>query len=652
MLGVGRGNRLNMALKALASGGGRSPDVRHTDDQGQVPSASSRRPGKPTAKALQAVRPIPIAYALLVCGLLVISAAEFDPLSPLLLAGLKAVLGVAVVVVAAAWYAGGRLRVWAYDLTVAVAGAYCALTVAAALHATPYPVGGLVGDVGFRVAAVARFADTWQYLDFTYEGLPAFYPLTVPYLAGRVAWLTGLPPYLAFKYATVVVICAIPVLAYPLWRRILPSGQAALVCLAVFVPVLAGALVRKPAEWLVLFIIVPWWIDAIYDIRRTGVGRWPLWAHGLVGAALFCTYYYFYLVLAIGLLLALVLDRWHPPEPRVWRRRFGIIALIALLSSVYWAPLLASIVRAQQPSFLQSMYFDGDHADLPLPMFTFSVFGAVMLVGLAHIAWSARRQRTSAALLLLTAAAYLYYVLGLFAATAGHPILVARTRQFIVLVLLVAGVRALVLGAEHAMRRWSLVDARRVVAVAGVGLALYAGQLYTDDIPRGIGIERAHNQALPSGRLPRYHTADAEPPSVPARELLSTVRAGYRGSGQPIVLSARADILKLSPQYGFNQWNAHYAHPAGEFEARLDFLRRLQHVSDPTRFARITATNRFDRIDALVLRETGRGLRYRCRVDDFPYRSKKVDLYFARSQISPRFWQVTDLGQYVVAVRR
>lgn len=601
---------------------------------------------------LRALRLLLIAYALLGCGLLVIQTAEFDPLSPLLLAGLKAVLAVAVLAVGVAWYAGGRLRSWAYESTVAGVGAYGALTVAAALHATPYPVGGLVGDVGFRVAAVARFADTWQYVDFTYSGLPAFYPLTLPYVAGRAAWLIGLPPYLAFKYATVIVICATPVLAYLLWRRILPSGQAALVSLAVLVPLISGGLLRKPSEWMVLFIIVPWWIDAVYDIRRTGVRRWPLWVSGLVGAALFCTYYYFYLVLAVGLLLAPILDRWHPPEPGVWRRRLAVLSLAAVISSVYWVPVLVSIISAQEPSFLQSMYFDRSHADLPLPMFTPSVLGAVMLIGLVHVVWGARRQRLSAALVLLILAAYLWYVLGLAAAVADRPLLIARAKEFIVLVLLVAGVRALVLIAEHAMLRWPSLNAGRIAAVAGAGLVLYVGQLYIDDIPRGVGVERAHNQALPSGRLPRYHTGDAQAPSASASELLAVVRAGYEGNNRPVTLSARADILKISPQYAFNQWNAHYAHPAGEFRARLDLLRRLQYVGDPEHFARMTATNRFDRIDALVLRKIGGGrLAYDTRVDDFPSRAKDITLEFRRTQISPRYWQVTELGRYVVAVR-
>lgn len=604
-------------------------------------------------KIAAAARPLLGAYGLLGCGLLVVHTVEFDPLSPLLTAVLIVVLALAAATVAVLWSSRARWRRLAPEATVAAAGAYGGVAWAAALHATPYPPLGLAFDAGFRVQAVSRFTDTWRLADMAYQGLPAFYPPALPYVVGHTAGLAGLPPYLAWKYAIVAVAAAAPGLAYLLWRRLLPAGQAALVCLVVLVPQISVDLGVKPDEWLTLVLIVPWWLTAVYEIRRPRLPRGSPWLLGVVGGLLFCTYYYFYFILAIGLVLAPLLDRWHPPRPGVWRRRLIVLGVAAATSAVYWGPLLVSIVVARQPAFTQSQLFLDSHAELPLPMFTVSVLGVVLLAGLCHVIWTARRDPVSAGLVLLLAAGYLWYLAGLLAAAAHHPVLVQRGQQYIVLVLAVAGVRALALLGAYVPDRWAQPQARHVVTVVGLGLVVLLGQHYTTAITTSGQVEMAHNEPLPSGRLPRYHTADARAPGTASLATLGgVIRDEASGRGQPVVVSAPADLLDISGFYAFNQASAIYAHPAGAFRARLDLLRHLETIQRPQAFARLATDNRFDAIDAMVLRTTPDGLRYSANTVDFPHVSVPVRFSFDRGQFSPRFWRITTVDGYLTAVRQ
>jgi hypothetical protein len=145
------------------------------------------------------------------------------------------------------------------------------------------------------------YADTWHWVDYSYEGLPAFYPPLLPWVAGRLSVLTDLAPWHALKLVSISAMALAPLVSYLLWRRILP------VHLAVFTPVALTALVsttpsmlQQPGAILALAVVVPWWVDSVYGVRGRSVSAWPFWLSGVVGALVFCTYYYFFFPTAAG----------------------------------------------------------------------------------------------------------------------------------------------------------------------------------------------------------------------------------------------------------------------------------------------------------------------------------------------------------------
>lgn len=610
-----------------------------------VPSPERRR----VVNGLRAARVVLLGAALLTIALLGVAVVDFDPRSPLLRVGLKAVFAVVLVGVALLWWRRNRLSGWAADVAVAAVASYCALALAAALKETPYALGGLGGDAGYRTQAVARFADTWRNVDFSYQDLPAFYPPAMTYVFGRGAWLLDVPHYLAYKYGSILMTFAVAIVAYILWRRILPARVAALVSLTVLV--IENAF--QTDAWLVLFAIVPWWLEAIHGIRRKGLRPRPGWVQGLIGAAFLVTYYYYFFILGVALLLLPLLERWHPARTRrAWVSRLTILGIAATISSIYWLPFLLSIARAQDPVSLQNFWFSDPDATLPVPMFEVSLAGVVQLIGFAHVAWTARRDRLSGGLLLLVGAGYAWYVLGFLAAAVGTPVLVFRTEQFLVLLLTVAGIRALAAAAVWGMRRWPGPDSRRVVALLTVGAIFFTAQGFTDALVTSGRVDDAHNQPLPSGALPPHADSDAEAEPAPADEVLSIIRNGYAGEGHPVVLTARHDILSLSPVWTFTQWTSHYAHPAGEYRARLRFLRELERTDDPERFAALSADNRFDAIDAVVLRQRDGLLELALADNDFPYGSTTRTYEFERGQFGEAYFAVTELPGWFIAVRR
>lgn len=119
------------------------------------------------------------------------------------------------------------------------------------------------------------------------------------------------------------------------------------------------------------------------------------------------------------------------------------------------------------------------------------------------------------------------------------------------------------------------------------------------------------------------------------------------------MLTDRSDLMALNPYHGFLQWQVYYTHPASHWKQRTRFLADLAGAATPAEFAARSAGNPFDRIDAFVLRAEKNGtLTFNYREDRFPAGTTAGRVAFARTLFDPATFDVADLGQYVVAVRR
>jgi galactan 5-O-arabinofuranosyltransferase len=403
----------------------------------------------------------------------------------------------------------------------------------------------------------------------------------------------------------------------------------------------------EPYAWLVLFAIVPWWLEAVHGLRRPGRPQGNLVLLGLIGAGLFMTYYYFFFIAAIALVIHVAVERslgelrW-----RQLRRGAAVMGIAAAGSAVYWLPLGLSLLRAEHPQSLANRWFNTGHPRLPLPMTEVSVTGAVALLGLVFLLWTVRREPLSRGLLVFTAAAYTWYLVGAAAAVLDSPLLSFRGKPLIPMLLLIAGILAMVRAAGWATGRFPAPDrrrdVRRVVAVLGVVLAVFAGQSMVTSVRDSDLMAEAHATALPGN----------PPPDPPPAQVQRAIDLRFDAPGHPVLLSDRVDLLVLYPNYGFLQWNAHYAHPAAEFDERVEFLRQLSTLATPAEFAARSAENRFDRIDAFVLLADGDELVYRFSADAFPGGLRADEVRFPRTLFDAAAFTLVPMGDHVLAIRR
>ncbi len=559
-----------------------------------------------------------------------------------------AAMVVAALAVGAVWWARRTGRTWDSDLLPALFAGLAGLTMLTALHGTPFDAYGVQGDQSFRTAMVTRFADTWQIVDYTYRDLPGYYAPGYFWLLGRAAYLTGVAPWHILKFGAIAVAFAVPLVSYLFWRRLVTPRHAALISA---VPLIVPDLYESYG-WVVQLAVIPWWLEAVHGLTRSGLRRRHPVVLGLIGAVLFCIYYYYFFLFVLVFPLFLAVQWWRGEfDRRAAGRGLLVLGIAALGSAVFWAPMAWNFLTAPHFESLNNRWITLNSGDLALPMLEPTVVGALCLLGLGYLVLTAR-EGLSRSLLVVLVALYLWHALGFVFLALDVPLMSFRMKTLVPLVLLSAAALGLVRGVRWILGRISVPAMWPVVAVGAGLLALLVGDGFVNRVVDDPRIHAAHNETLPDGTLPPFHDTDKQPILPAATRVDALIQATYRGPGHPVVLSDRTHLFTYQPYYGFVQWNANYSHPTAQYHRRLEFLEEAAGSVSPVEFAAKTGDNPYDRIDAIVLRVDGDDLVYRTYDDDFPFGTKARTVTIPSRLVTSEHFELTEIDGYLVAVRR
>lgn len=526
-----------------------------------------------------------------------------------------------------------------------------------ALHGTRWSFNALWSDAGFRTEAATRFADSPALADYGYRGLPSYYPPALPWLQGRAADLVGQPAWAMMKPTMLVLAAAVPLLAYLLWRRVVPDLSAALVVLATTISTLD---LVKPDEWLVLALVVPWWLELTRDLRVWDRSRLPWWVHGLILGVLVLWHSYYFVPLAVATVLGMVVDRLRRrPAPLPVGRAVGV-ALVGLLVSVpYWGPTAWLRLHGAPSDHLQMRWSrtGWEWPPWPLPV---DLVGVLGLLGVAWIVWRFRADRLAEALGVGLAGVYGFFLGGQWLQRYGVALLPEKSEHLITALLTTAGVMAL----REAAFRFDPTRGRAFAAAAVAGMLAVLGvvALAQDTTFDGQRSAALHTR-YPDGTYPaggpgdpdaRRHPWDVSPgdPSV-----VQVSRAWGRLARRPlggdtVLVTARADLLATVPVHPFTAWKSIYSHPAGRFAERLALLRRVARCAEPRCAADLLRNNDFDRVDGLVLDTLPGGVGLTVAVDTFPNAWVLRPVTFSRDLFRAPYFAVRRVGTvWVIALR-
>lgn len=482
-----------------------------------------------------------------------------------------------------------------------------------------YGAGGVVGDAGWQTAIAGKAAEGMANTDFQQKGLPPFYPSLYWNLVGTLAWLFGVSAETAVKQAAIALTFLSPMLLFGLWRSLAGGLGAMWLALSVSLGETEQVL-HKPHEYLSLIAFMPWWIAFVEPSPRDVTRRDTL-VGGAIGAAIFCTYYYWFFIGGLVLVSRLAYafgTRRHQAFFRDWKRGALTLGVAALMSSYYWAPLLVSFAQyGCEP--LQNRWLTESMTRWPMRNLSWST--ALAVTGIVYL-YLSRSGRLERALLLLGGGALLWFFLGLVGILLDTPTLHVRAARLLELV----GYAGAALLLERLRRRLgSTKDAKARLASRRVfSAAVLVSGLAFAGVPSDFAESSLYEQA-------------------------NNVRDSIEGQVEDLgldtrgatFLSADEGVYRTLSAYNFISENAFIAHPASQFSERLEFLRTLARVRSKSAFCWLLRNNRFEPIDYLFLPKG----KLVVRDDNFPTEPahKRVKLRFSKSLLNAPCLQELDI---------
>ncbi len=492
-------------------------------------------------------------------------------------------------------------------LVAVIGGSALMLGAALVLSANDFAPLGAALDQSYRTALLTKYAHNWGWVDYAYKGLPVYYPPLTFWVLGRVAALFSIAPWKMLKVDLLATAFLVPVLSWPLWRRLVGSSAG-------IGATLGGILVVQSwyrlHSWLGVALFIPWWLWGVLGVGRAPArSRAQLVLAAVIGAALFCVYYFPFFIGAIMLIVVLALRRPAAARgvhlaPHNPKDAAIVLGGAALLSTPYWVPILVAVLRSgAQVGF--NRFYDPGFVNLRFRFLTFDVVGIVMLFGLAYLLVTCRHSAVSLALLGLLAASFVYYVADYVGVLVNFPLLSTDTNDLVDAILAVgAGLGAVqvwrVARSSEALR--ARLGRNGVSVIAAVTATVVAFSLAQSAI-----------QAIPF--------VDQQRQSHEPTELLANFRrAAGRSVTNSVVLTDITELPTYLPLYVFNWTDVQTpSSPAGRYRDRTEFLDRLSRETDPQVFALALVHNVYDRIDYVALRPTAAGpFQYQFSDDAFP----------------------------------
>jgi len=529
---------------------------------------------------------------------------------------------------------------WLTGVAAGLFAAWCGTTVAANLVGTPFGYGSMSGDAGRMSALVTHFASTWVPSDAADPDLPPEYPPLYPMVIGRVAALTGRQAWGLLGTTQAMVIAASVLVAFLLWRRLVPAPLA----LALSGTVLVG--VNEPSkanEVFALSVFLPLLLATFSPPKESGGAADQSTAlHPVVAGILFGLmvplYPNFLMFGLLGIALILVTG-WLAADPRRgYAVHAGItVGVAVVVSSWYLGPLVLAYSHGRT-QVVADQFKSGALARSQFELFGSSsavlfvlqMVGVVGIVALWRRSWWARPVGLLlAGVLVVKAVMLLRFVL------TGHSFLLLYVPYLFRFAVAAAGVLTLwelwqAWGSRLVERLGTPPRLSGVIAIAiligviaetswSMWLPAPAGSRDANGASKSTEVSMssyAHMEYLPDGSRPAY-PAITMAPGLPATRIYRLIDAdlgkGVNGNGadgngvngegvDPVVLTTDQRMFSFRAFRNYLPPARESSNALTRWDDRKEVVDRIARITSPAQMASALAATEFGPIDVLVLR--------------------------------------------------
>ncbi|OBF44994.1 arabinofuranosyltransferase [Mycolicibacterium peregrinum] len=538
--------------------------------------------------------------------------------------------------------------------------AFSVVTLAMPLGATKLYLFGVSVDQQFRTEYLTRLADTPGLHDMTYFGLPPYYPAGWFWMGGRIAAATDTPAWEMFKPWSIVSITIAVALAFVLWATMIRFEYALIVTTASTAAMLAYSS-TEPYAAIITVLLPPVFVLAWSGLRgKTRNGGWA----AVIGvgiflglAALLYTLLFLYCAFTLAIMGLVLAVARRSIDPLL---RLTVIAVISgAIALLTWAPYLLASLRGEPAEKGTAQHYLPDAgAQLTFPMLSFTLLGALCMLGTLWLVIRARSSTRAGALAIAVLAVYAWSLLSMLTTLAGTTLLSFRLQPALTVLLTTAGAFGFVESAQGlarlAARRYRAETAQRIT-VAAAAIGVIGAVTFSQDIPDVLrpDINVAYTDTDGTGLRADRRAPGAERYYREIDAKIAEVTGVPRN--QTVVLTADYSFLSFYPYYGFQGLTSHYANPLAEFDKRAKAIEGWATMGKPDQFVKALDEMPWKAPTVFLMRH-GANDTYTLRLasDVYPNQPNVRRYHVALDAAlfeDPRF-EVTDIGPFVLAIRK
>ncbi|MGV0782260.1 galactan 5-O-arabinofuranosyltransferase [Mycolicibacterium sp. XJ775] len=538
--------------------------------------------------------------------------------------------------------------------------AFSVVTLAMPLGATKLYLFGVSVDQQFRTEYLTRLADTPGLHDMTYFGLPPYYPAGWFWMGGRIAAATDTPAWEMFKPWSIVSITIAVALAFVLWATMIRFEYALIVTTASTAAMLAYSS-TEPYAAIITVLLPPVFVLAWSGLRgKTRNGGWA----AVIGvgiflglAALLYTLLFLYCAFTLAIMGLVLAVARRSIDPLL---RLTVIAVISgAIALLTWGPYLLAALRGTPAEKGTAQHYLPDAgAQLTFPMLSFTLLGALCMLGTLWLVIRARSSTRAGALAIAVLAVYAWSLLSMLTTLAGTTLLSFRLQPALTVLLTTAGAFGFVESAQGlarlAARRYRAETAQRIT-VAAAAIGVIGAVTFSQDIPDVLrpDINVAYTDTDGTGLRADRRAPGAERYYREIDAKIAEVTGVPRN--QTVVLTADYSFLSFYPYYGFQGLTSHYANPLAEFDKRAKAIEGWATMGKPDQFLKALDEMPWKAPTVFLMRH-GANDTYTLRLasDVYPNQPNVRRYHVALDAAlfeDPRF-EVTDIGPFVLAIRK
>jgi galactan 5-O-arabinofuranosyltransferase len=335
-------------------------------------------------------------------------------------------------------------------------------------------------------------------------------------------------------------------------------------------------------------------------------------------------------------------------------RLAAIFAIAGAIALIGWGPyLMAAAKGSPADAGTAQHYLPVDGAQLTFPMLSFTLLGALCMLGTLWLVGYARSSTRAGALAIAVLAVYAWSLLSMVTTLVGTTLLSFRLQPTLTVLLSAAGAFGFIETARALAARFD-THSRRIV-VAATTLGAIGAMTFSQDIPDVLrsDIAVAYTDTDGSGQR-----ADRRPPGAERyyAELDTKIRdTTGRPRNETVVMTADYSFLAFYPYYGFQGLTSHYANPLAQFLERSKAIEGWATLTRPDQFIAALDGLPWAPPTVFVMRH-GANDTYTLRLasDVYPNQPnvRRYQVALDSALFDDPRWSVSDVGPFVLAIRK